>query len=95
MLAVARALLTRPSLLLLDEPSLGLSPKLVSIVFEKIREIREHGTAMVVVEQNVREALEVADYAYVLRNGVVGAQGTAEEIASRKDLAGLYLGHGI
>jgi branched-chain amino acid transport system ATP-binding protein len=95
MLAVGRALLARPRLLLLDEPSMGLSPKLVSIVFEKLREIREHGTAIVIVEQNVREALDAADYAYVLRNGVVGAEGPAEEIASRKDLADLYLGHSV
>jgi branched-chain amino acid transport system ATP-binding protein len=92
MLAVARAMITRPRMLLLDEPSMGLAPALVQVVFEKLEQIRSLGTTLCVVEQNVQQALRIADYVYVLRNGVCAAQGIPSEIAHEQQLVGLYLG---
>ncbi|MDD4050353.1 MAG: ABC transporter ATP-binding protein [candidate division Zixibacteria bacterium] len=93
MLAIARALLARPRLLLLDEPSLGIAPILVRTIFEKIVEInRELGTTILLVEQNARMALSIADYAYVLETGEVRLHGNAAEIASDDEIRKAYLG---
>lgn len=91
-LAIARALLTKPRLLLLDEPSLGLAPRIVDLVFEFVAELREAGVTILLVEQNAVRAAKLADRTYVLRNGKVAMVGTREELAGRADLAELYLG---
>lgn len=91
-LALARALMTDPDLLLMDEPSLGLAPTLVDAVFGLIADLRAQGRTMLVVEQNAQRALEVADRAYVLRSGVVVDHGPASQLAARTDLFETYLG---
>ena len=90
-LAIARALMSRPRMLLLDEPSLGLAPIFVDLIFELIRELRAHGVTILLVEQNVHRALEVADRAYVLSVGTVVASGPAGELAEG-ELERSYLG---
>lgn len=92
MLAIARGLMSDPSLILLDEPSLGLAPKLVSQVFDLIRTIKEHGKTILLVEQNVREALELADRAYVLQTGRIVAEGTGQELLGSDLVRKAYLG---
>jgi branched-chain amino acid transport system ATP-binding protein len=92
MLALGRALVMRPRLLLLDEPSLGLAPLVAREVFEAVKEINREGVSVLVVEQNARLALGAADYAYVLRNGHIEAQGTAAEVRSLEDVQRAYLG---
>ena len=93
-LALARALMTDPDLLLMDEPSLGLAPTLVDAVFGLVSELREQGRTMLIVEQNAQRALEVADRGYVLRSGAIADQGPAAELAGRTDLFDTYLGVG-
>jgi branched-chain amino acid transport system ATP-binding protein len=93
MLAVARALIGGPELLMLDEPSAGLSPKLVGLVFEKLGEIRRSGVTIVLVEQNVKAALSLADRAIVLVEGRERIVGTARELQENAQIAALYLGH--
>ena len=92
MLAIGRAMMTHPSILLLDEPSLGLAPTIVDRIFEKIVQLKNKGLTILLVEQNAGKALEVADRAYVMRLGQVAASGTADEIATAYDLKALYLG---
>jgi branched-chain amino acid transport system ATP-binding protein len=92
MLAVARALMARPKLLLLDEPSMGLAPVLVDVIFATIRRIRESGTTVLVVEQNARAALSVADRAYVLESGTIKLQGQARDLRNDPEIAKAYLG---
>jgi branched-chain amino acid transport system ATP-binding protein len=92
MLAVARALMARPKLLLLDEPSMGLSPVLVELIFETITRIREQGTTVLVVEQNALAALQVADRAYVLESGSLKLSGSATELARDPEVVSAYLG---
>ncbi len=92
MLVVARALMSRPRVLLLDEPSLGLAPAIVDQIFEMIAELKAQKLTILLVEQNARKALQVADRAYVLRLGEIAGSGTAQEIASSTDLDALYLG---
>ncbi len=93
MLALARGLMTEPKVLLLDEPSLGLSPKLVKEVFAKIREIRErHKTAIFVVEHNIKSLLEVVDRGYVLDKGKVAYHGSAKELATSDILEKVFMG---
>ncbi len=94
MLAVARALIAAPRLLLLDEPSAGLSPKMVADLFRKLAEIRDAGVSIVLVEQNVRAALAIADRLYVLVEGRNRLQGTAGDLAADPIIAALYLGGG-
>jgi branched-chain amino acid transport system ATP-binding protein len=92
MVALGRALMSRPKLLMLDEPSLGISPKYTRMVFEVLAEIRASGTTMLLVEQNLRMALELADRAYVLQTGAVVAAGPATELAASADVRRAYLG---
>jgi branched-chain amino acid transport system ATP-binding protein len=92
MLCVARALMSRPKLLLMDEPSLGLGPKVVRQIFDLVRDIRAAGTAVLLVEQNARAALRVADYAYVLDGGRVALSGEAQELAADERVRAAYLG---
>jgi branched-chain amino acid transport system ATP-binding protein len=92
MLAIARALMARPRLLLLDEPSLGLSPKLVGEIFTIIRTINGDGVTVLLVEQNAYQALSIAHHSYVLRVGRVVLEGTAEELRGRNDVVRSYLG---
>ncbi len=92
MLALARALIARPRVLLLDEASAGLSPLLVGQVFTKLAEIRDHGITILLVEQNVRAALGLADRALILTEGIVAHEGPAAEMARDPAMARLYLG---
>jgi branched-chain amino acid transport system ATP-binding protein len=92
MLAIARALMARPSLLLLDEPSLGLAPKLVQSIFDAIRAIAAAGVTILLVEQNTRVALATASRAYVLRSGEVIMEGTSSELATHDEIRAAYLG---
>ena len=92
MLAVARALLGAPKLLLLDEPSMGLAPVLVDVIFETIERIREQGVTILVVEQNALAALRIADYAYVLESGRLALEGPAAELVTNESLTKAYLG---
>jgi branched-chain amino acid transport system ATP-binding protein len=92
MLAIGRALMARPKVLLLDEPSLGLAPKLVAEIFKIIRSINADGVTVLLVEQNAYQALSIAHYSYVLRVGRVVLEGTAEELKDRNDVVRSYLG---
>lgn len=93
MLALGRALMARPQVLLLDEPSLGLAPILVEGIFEIIERInREEGTTILLVEQNARLALAVADYGYVMEGGRVMLEGSAETLRGNEDVREFYLG---
>ncbi|AYE88094.1 MULTISPECIES: ABC transporter ATP-binding protein [Sulfitobacter] len=92
MLAVGRALMSNPKLLLLDEPSLGLAPKIIGQVFELIERLRGQGVTLAVVEQNVAMALEVADRGYVFANGQIVAAGSAADLAQSDTLKSAYLG---
>ena len=92
MLAVARALLVEPTLLMLDEPSAGLSPKLVELVFSKLREIRQSGVTILLVEQNARAALAIADRGYVLAEGRNHHTGSGAALLADSTVAELYLG---
>ena len=92
MLAMGRALMSRPRLLLLDEPSMGLAPLLVKEIFNIIKEINESGTTVLLVEQNANMALSIADKAYVLEAGRIALAGTAQELASSEAVRKAYLG---
>jgi len=94
MLAMARALLAKPKLLLLDEPSLGLAPQVVQTIFKIIREINQQGTTILLVEQNAHMALQVAHRAYVLEVGRVVREGDAKELAASDEVRKAYLGIG-
>lgn len=93
MLAIGRALMARPRLIMLDEPSLGLAPLLVKDIFEIIERInKEQGTTILLVEQNARLALDVADYAYIMENGRIVLDGTPSELKNNADVREFYLG---
>ena len=94
MLAMARALLAKPRLLLLDEPSLGLAPQVVQTIFKIIREINESGTTILLVEQNAHMALKVAHRAYVVQVGKIIMEGPASELAANDEVRKAYLGVG-
>ena len=91
-LAMARAIVARPRALLLDEPSMGLAPKLVAEIFAIIREERARGASILLVEQNARAALSLADRAYVLERGRIALEGTGAELLEREDVTAAYLG---
>jgi branched-chain amino acid transport system ATP-binding protein len=92
MLAIGRALMSAPRLLLLDEPSLGLAPRLVREIFEVLPKLRREGIAVLLVEQNVRMALAVADYAYVLDSGKVVSEGPTTTLSADNEIRRIYLG---
>jgi branched-chain amino acid transport system ATP-binding protein len=95
MLAVARALVASPSVLMLDEPSAGLSPKLVGVVFERLKAVRDTGVTILLVEQNVKAALAIADRAVVLVEGRERLEGRAEDLVDDPRMAALYLGAAV
>jgi len=92
MLAMSRALMIRPKLLMLDEPSMGLAPILVDQIFEIIKELNKQGTTILLVEQNANKALEIADRAYVLETGSITLSGTGAELAKSDEVRKAYLG---
>ncbi len=92
MLAIGRALMARPRLMMLDEPSMGLAPLVVKDIFAILRRVREAGTTVLLVEQNARGALKIADRGYVLETGRIVLQGTAEELLANRDVQRAYLG---
>jgi branched-chain amino acid transport system ATP-binding protein len=92
MLAISRALMTRPRLLMLDEPSQGIMPKLVDEIFQAVLAIRKSGVTVLIVEQRLAESLEIADRAYVLQTGRVVLSGTAAEVRDNPDIRRAYLG---
>jgi len=94
MLAIARALVVRPKALLLDEPSMGLAPKLVEQIFAIVADERSRGTSILLVEQNARKALGLADRAYVLDRGTIALEGTGAELLESPAIAAAYLGDG-
>jgi branched-chain amino acid transport system ATP-binding protein len=91
-LAIARALMSNPRLLMLDEPSLGLAPVLVDQIFELIKRLHQGGVTILLVEQNVDRTLEIVDRAYVLSTGLIKSQGTPQELRAHADIEGIYMG---
>ncbi|WP_216829842.1 ABC transporter ATP-binding protein [Alkalihalobacterium elongatum] len=92
MLAIGRSLMGKPKVLLLDEPSLGIAPKLVREIFKIIKEINKEGTAILLVEQNAHMAMEISDYSYILENGHVALEGDSKELKTNDEVRKLYLG---
>ncbi len=92
MLAIGRALMSSPRMILLDEPSMGLSPLLVGEIFKIIQDVNQSGTTVLLVEQNAKKALEVADRAYVLETGAIAMAGSAQELANDEKVRSAYLG---
>lgn len=92
MVAIARGLMSHPELLILDEPSLGLMPKLVTEIFEFIQRIKDSGVTVIIVEQNAMATLEMSDYAYVMQNGETVLQGTGQELLADEQVKKAYLG---
>jgi branched-chain amino acid transport system ATP-binding protein len=92
MVAIGRALMARPKVILVDEPSLGLAPIVVEQVFEVLRDINRHGVSLLLIEQNVNKALEIAQRAYVLENGRIVAAGTPQALLARPEIRAAYLG---
>jgi branched-chain amino acid transport system ATP-binding protein len=92
MLAIGRALMARPKLMMLDEPSMGLAPLVVKDIFAILQRIRAEGTTVLLVEQNARGALRIADRGYVLETGRIVLEGTAEELLANRDVQRAYLG---
>ena len=92
MLAMARAMMSKPKILLLDEPSMGLSPILVQEIFEIIKEIHKNGVTVLLVEQNAKAALSIADYGYVLETGNIVLEGKAQDLLNDENVKKAYLG---
>ena len=92
MLAIGRSMMCNPKLLMLDEPSLGLAPNLVKMIFDLIRDINKQGVTVLLIEQNANMALKVADYGYVLENGKITLHGTAQSLRDNEDVRRAYLG---
>jgi branched-chain amino acid transport system ATP-binding protein len=93
-LAIARALMSSPRLLMLDEPSLGLAPALVDQIFELIARLHQRGVTILLVEQNVDRTLEIVDRAYLMNTGLIENQGTAQQLRSQADIESIYMGVG-
>ncbi len=93
MVAIARALMARPQLLLLDEPSLGLAPKVVEEVFDKIQEVRRTGVTVLIVEQNVVSGLSISDRGYVVQNGAITLEGSSADLLANEGVRSAYLGY--
>jgi branched-chain amino acid transport system ATP-binding protein len=91
-LAIARALMSNPRLLMLDEPSLGLAPALVDQIFELIARLHQRGVTILLVEQNVDRSLEIVDRAYLMNTGLIESQGTAQQLRAHTDIEGIYMG---
>ena len=91
-LAIARALMSSPRLLMLDEPSLGLAPALVDQIFELIARLHQRGVTILLVEQNVHRCLEIVDRAYLMNTGLIESKGTAQQLRENTDIEGIYLG---
>lgn len=94
MLAIGRALMSRPKLLLLDEPSMGLAPILINQVFEIIKTINQSGTTVLLVEQNANKALQIADYAYVMEHGAILHEGPSQQVLNTANIVEAFLGKG-
>lgn len=94
MLAIARALMSKPKILLLDEPSLGLAPRIVAQVFQMIAKLRSEGMTILLVEQNARQALQISDFGYLLNNGRIEAEGTAADLGGSTDMMAKLTGLG-
>lgn len=92
MLAIARAMMSNPKLIMFDEPSLGLAPVIVKQVFKYIKKINEDGATVLLIEQNARQAMGLSDYTYVLENGVIAMQGASAELLQNPDIQKAYLG---
>ena len=92
MLAIARALMSSPKIIMFDEPSLGLAPLIVQDMFRVIHEIKESGTTIILVEQNAVQSLKTADYGYVMAQGAIQMQGSAEELLKDSAVLDAYLG---
>jgi len=95
MLAVGRALMSRPELLMMDEPSLGLAPLIVKDIFSIIQEINKKGVTILLIEQNANLALKIADYGYVLETGIIKMQGKGRDLLSNEDIKKAYLGESV
>ena len=95
MLAIGRGLMAQPKLLLLDEPSLGLAPIVINTVFKMIKEIRDSGVTILLVEQNARKALNICDHAYVLENGFIRKDGTGQQLLNDPDVIAAFLGEAV
>lgn len=92
MLAIARALMSKPKLLLLDEPSLGLAPNIVTDLFQTIKKLNEHGLTVIIVEQHVSQVLEIANRAYLLENGSIILEDTGSKMLNNEHVKKAYLG---
>ena len=92
MLAIGRAMMARPKVMLLDEPSMGLAPLVVQQIFNVVKTINQNGTTVLLVEQNARKALQIADYAYVMETGKIVLEGPAQQVASDPSVMAAYLG---
>jgi branched-chain amino acid transport system ATP-binding protein len=95
MLAISRALMARPKLIMMDEPSMGLAPLIVKNIFAVIRKLREEGNTVLLVEQNAKAALGIADRGYVLETGRIKLQGPSEDLLSNRDVQRAYLGRDL
>ena len=94
MLSIGRALMSRPKMLLLDEPSMGLAPKFIATIFEIIEEIKKQDVTILLVEQNAAKALKIADRAYVLETGAIAKEGSGESLLNDPAVRAAYLGTG-
>lgn len=92
MLAIGRALMSHPRLLLLDEPSMGLAPKVIQSIFRTLFKLHEQGLTILLVEQDAKIALDTADYGYVMRTGKVALEGPASELLENEEVKKIYLG---
>ena len=92
MVVIGRAMMANPKLIMIDEPSLGLAPLMIDEVFELLKDLKASGTTLLIVEQNTRVALEIADYGYVMENGRIVLEGAAEELRNNEDVREFYLG---